>query len=116
MDRIKKILRLGLVYIIVYVFLYIPIVEALQGNGTTWNINMYQSNGAINQNLTNYQLATGQGQNTIGRVEGTTHTSLVGIFYILPTGYTYAVTPTMAYLFQIADYGMEWVKLNWTTS
>ena len=105
----KKLLIISLLVLLFTMF----IVEALSPSSTNYNTNLYFGSGGYVESTATQRVAGGIGQTVIGSIPATSSYIIrYGIFYI---NVTYSVPSVASYFgFNIEDYGIEWVKFNWT--
>jgi len=89
-------------------------VAAFNTSSTNYKITSYFGSGADNGNNSLYNSSYGDSQVTIGQVSefGNLYAIGYGIFYG-KAGFTPA-EKLLAFAIKIADFGIEWIKLNWT--
>jgi hypothetical protein len=88
--------------------------QSSQVNSSNYDGLLYYGSGGLSEPTPNYVVGTGIGQVMIGDTTDGYHNiaAQYGIFYLNIT-YTSATTLTL-FSFRIEDFGIEWVKLNWT--
>ena len=101
--------------ILLFVCILIPTVHAFKTNTTTFDSLFYFGSGGYAEPTATFDVGTGIGQTTIGEIStgSFNHAVQYGIFWVNVT-YTIPSALTLPIGITIEDFGIEWVKLNWT--
>lgn len=107
-------MKKAIILIIILVLLSL-VVQAYQFNNSNYKIDMDFVNGGVQENNTSYNTSSALGGSVMPfNASGTNYRIQQGLYYIL--GSTRIITEILEAIFNffIKDYGVEWVKLNWT--
>jgi len=89
-------------------------VAAFNTSSSIYKTNAYFGSGSDNGNNSLYNASYGESQVAIGQVSefGSLYAIGYGIFYG-KAGFTISAQ-VLSFAIRIADFGIEWIKLNWT--
>lgn len=109
--RIIIILTMAAIFTIVL----LSFTEAFQVNSSSYDTSLYFGAGGYAESTATLDVGAGIGQITIGEISTPIYSVAIqyGIFWInVSYSVPAALIPTIG--IHIEDFGIEWVKLNWT--
>ena len=99
----------------VMLLVLLPVASALQASSSSYSSQIvFGSGGVGGEELTLYNASVTMGQHSIGNVTTGDYGTYVGFQYVSSDfGFLPQFVSALAFVLLVADYGMEWVKLNW---
>lgn len=99
----------------IFFIVLLNFVEPFQINSSSYDTSLYFGAGGYAESTATLDVGAGIGQITIGEISIVTYSVAIqyGIFWI---NVSYSVPPALfpSIGIYIEDFGIEWIKLNWT--
>ena len=106
--------RMRLFFLLLFLCLMPGTLAFDTGNDVYGCQNFFGSGGVGEEGLTTMNVSTSHGQASVGNVSSSVFGTYIGFQYVASDwGFSTPYVAPVAFILQVFDFGMEWVKLSW---